>query len=193
MSQLLPYFGIGLLLLAALVLWARQSLTTRKGSVELSMPCERPSGVASATRRRDLGERIFDPHDWDFVRHETTSEIQRRFQQERAVLAISWLRRTRRQVSLVMRTHAGGVRRSKNLQPAMELKLLLSYLTLVMLCDILIGVVWLRGPVHTWRIVWETFHWTARLRAAFEQLIAIVDPANHKALETGLNQGTAQS
>jgi hypothetical protein len=192
-SQLLPYFGVGLLLLAALVLWARQSLTSRKGSVELSMPCERPRGGASATPRRDLGERIFDPHDWDFVRHETTSEIQRMFQQERTVLAISWLRRTRRQVSLVMRTHAAGVRRSKNLQPAVELKLLLSYLSLVMLCDFLISLVWLRGPVRTRRIVGRTFQWTAQLRAAFEQLIAIVDPANHKALETGFNQGTAQS
>ncbi len=193
MSQLLPYFGVGFLLLSALILWARQSLTTRKGSVALSMPCKRSSGVGSATPRRDLGERIFDPHDWDFVRRETTSGIQRKFQQERTVLAISWLRRTRRQVSFIMRTHALGVRRSKNLQPTMELKLLLSYLSLVMLCDVLIGLIWLRGPVRTRRIVEQTFHWTARLRAAFEQLLAIVDPANHKALETGFNQGTAQS
>ncbi len=193
MSQLLPYFGVGLLLLAALVLWARQSLTTRKGGVELSMPSEGPLGAGSASPRRDLGERIFDPRDWDFVRHETTSEIQRMFQQDRAVLAISWLRRTRRQVSLLMRTHAAGVRRSKNLQPAMELKLLLSYLFLVMLCEILIGLIWLRGPVRTRRIVGQIFHWMARLRAAFERLIAIVGPANDKALETGFNQGAAQS
>ena len=193
MSQLLPYFGVALLLLAALVLWARQGLTTRKGSVELCIPCERQLGVRSATPRRDLGERIFDRHDWDFVLHKSTSEIQRMFQQERAVLAITWLRRTRRQVSLVMRRHAAGVRRSKNLQPAMEFKLLLSYLSLVMLCDILIGLIWLRGPVRTRRIIGKTFHWTARLRAAFEHLIAIVDPANHKALKTGFNQGTAQS
>ncbi len=193
MSQLLPYLGVGLLLLAALALWVRQSLTSRKGSVELSMPCERPSGVASATPRRDLGERIFDPRDWDFVRCETTSEIQRMFQRERAVLAICWLRRTHRQVSLVMRAHAAEARRSKNLQPAMELKLLLSYLSLVMLCDFLIGLVWLRGPVRTRRIVRHTFQWTARLRAAFEQLMAVVDPANHGAHEIGLNQKTAQS
>jgi len=75
----------------------------------------------------------------------------------------------------------------------MELKLLLSYLSLVMLCDILIGLIWLRGPVRTRRIIGQTFHWMARLRAAFERLIAIVDPANHKALETGFNQGAAQS
>lgn len=193
MSQLLPYFGVGFLLLVALVLWARQSLTTRKGGVELPMPCERPSGVRSATPRRDLGERIFGPQDWDFIHHETTSEIQRMFQQERAVLAISWLRRTRRQVSPVMRTHAAGVRRSKNLQPAMELKLLLSYLSLVMLCDFLIGLVWLRGPVRTRRIVGQSFRWTAQLRAAFERLIAVVDDANRRAHEIGLNQKTARS
>jgi len=75
----------------------------------------------------------------------------------------------------------------------MELKLLLSYLFLVMLCDILIGLIWLRGPVRTRRIVGQTFHWTARLRAAFERLIAIMDPANRKALETGVNRGAAQS
>jgi hypothetical protein len=188
-SQLLPYFGVGFLLLAALILWARQSLTTLKGSVELFMPRERPSGVGSATPRRDLGERIFDLQDWDFVSHETSPEIQSMFQQERAVLAISWLRRTRRQITLLILAHAAEVRRSKNLQPAMELKLLLSYLSLVMLCDLLIGLIWFRGPVGARKVVRRTFDWTARLRVAFEQLIAIVDPANHKGLETGFNQG----
>ncbi len=192
MSQLLPYVGIGLLLLAALGLWARQSFVTRAGRAELLMPRQHRSGVGRAAPHRDLGERIFSPRDWDFVSRETPSEIQRMFQRERTVLAISWLRRTRMRVSQIMRAHVAVARQSEDLQLATEIRLALSYVLFLVLCDFLIGLIWLRGPVRTRRIVGQTFHWATRLRAAFDQLMAIVDPANHRALETGLNQGTAQ-
>src|SRR5260370_28214047 len=108
MMQLLPYVGIGLLLLAVLGLWARQSFGTRAGRADLVMRRQRAPGVDEAAPHRDLGERIFSLQDWDFVRSETTLEIQRIFQREGGVLAISWLRRTRRQVSRLMRAHAAG-------------------------------------------------------------------------------------
>ena len=193
MSQLLPYFGLGVLFLLVLSLWIRQSFVTRAGRAELLMPRQHRSGVARAAPQRDLGERIFSPRDWDFVSRETPSEIQRMFQRERTVLAIAWLRRTRLQVSQVMRAHVLGVHHSDDLQLATELRLALSYVLFLVLCDFLIGLIWLRGPVRARRIVGQTFHWATRLRAAFEQLMAIVDPANRRALETGFNQGTAQS
>src|SRR6266571_2559827 len=105
MSQLLPYLGVGLLLLAILAVWAWQSFRTRKGGAELLMPREQRSRVGSAAPHRDLAERIFGPQDWDFVSRETPSEMQRMFQRERTDLAIAWLRRTRLQVSQVMRAH----------------------------------------------------------------------------------------
>src|SRR5260370_39666437 len=109
MSPLLPYLGLGLLFLALLGLWVRQSFVTRAGRTELLMPRHHRSGVGSAAPHRDLGERIFGPEDWDFVSRDTPSEIQRMFQRERTVLALAWLRRTRWQVSQVIRAHRAGV------------------------------------------------------------------------------------
>src|SRR5260370_16287360 len=105
MSPLLPYLGLGLLFLALLGLWVRQSFVTRAGRTELLMPRHHRSGVGSDAPHRDLGERIFGPQDWDFVSRETPPETQRMFQRERTLLALAWLRPTRMQTSQVMRAH----------------------------------------------------------------------------------------
>src|SRR5216683_3982211 len=127
MSQLLPYVGLGLVFLAVLGLWVRQSFVTRAGRAELLMPRQHRSGVGSASPHRDLGERIFGPQDWDFVSRDTPSEIQRMFQRERTLLALTWLRRTRLQVSQVMRAHVAVAHQSDDLQIATEMRLALSY------------------------------------------------------------------
>lgn len=190
MSQLLPYVTVAVVLLALLALWGRQIIATRKRRVEIFMPARRAYGVRSAPPHRDLGERIFGPQDWDFIRHEAASDIQRLFERERTALALSWLRRTRKQASLVMRAHVAEVRVSKNLQRTTELKLLLSYLSLVALCDFLICLVGLRGPAHTRKLVRSTFSLTTRLRFAFEHCMTTVDSPQGKKLRTHFNQGT---
>ena len=190
MSQLLPYVGLGLLFLALLGLWVRQSFVTRAGRAELLMPRQHRSGVGSAAPHRDLGERIFGPQDWDFVSRETPSEIQRMFQSERTVLALAWLRRTRLQVSQVMRAHVAVAQQSEDLQIATEMRLALSYFLFLFLCNSLIGWVWLHGPVRTRKIVGQTLQWAAQLRRAFEQLMARVDPASCRVVGTNFNRGT---
>ncbi len=189
MTQLFPFLGVGLVFLAVIALWAWRSSANRRGTPELLVPREHPSGLRSAARHGDLGERIFGSYDWDYVRREASLETRGMFNRERAALAISWLRRTRRQVSSVMRVHAARVRRSANLQPAMEFRLLLSYLSLVVLCDFLIGLVWLRGAGRTRKLVGTTLQLTSRLRCTFEQCMAAVDPARGKTLETDFNRG----
>ena len=193
MSQLLPYFGLGMLFLVVLSLWVRQSFVTRAGRAELLMPRQHRSGVGRAAPHRDLGERIFGPEDWDFVSRDTPSEIRRMFQRERTFLALTWLRRTRFQVSQVMRAHVAVAQQSDDLRLATEIRLALSYFVFLILCNSLIGWVWLRGPVRTSRIVRQTLHWVASQRAAFGRLMAAVDPASHRVLETRFNQGTTQS
>src|SRR5260370_13427385 len=193
MSQLLPYVGLGLLFLAVLGLWVRQSFVTRAGRAELLMPRQHRSGVGRAAPHRDLGERIFGPQDWDFVSRETPPETQRMFQRERTVLAIAWLRRTRLQVSQVMRTHVAGVQQSEDLQLATEMRLALSYFLFLILCNSLIGWVWLHGPVRTRKVVGQTLQWAAQLRGAFEQLMARVDPASCRVVGTNFNHGTVRN
>jgi hypothetical protein len=193
MSQLLPYFGLGLLFLAVLGLWVRQSFVARAGSAELLMPRQHRSGAGSVAPHRDLGERIFCPQDWDFVSRETLPEIQRMFQRERTVVAIAWLRRTRSQVSQVMRAHVAGAQQSEDLQLATEMSLALSYFLFLILCNSLIGWVWLHGPVRTRKLVGQTLQWAAQLRRAFEQLMARVDPASCRVVGTHFNHGTVRS
>ncbi|SRR6266568_773674 len=193
MSQLLPYVGLGLLFFALLGLWVRQTFVTHAGRAELLMPRQHRSGVGNAAPHRDLGERIFGPQDWDFVSRVTPSEIQRMFQRERTLLALAWLRRTRLQVSQVMRAHVTVAHQSEDLKLATEMRLALSYVLFLFLCNSLIGWVWLLGPVRTREIVGQTFQWAARLRGTFEQLMATVDPASCRVVGTNLNRGTVRS
>ncbi len=174
MSQLLPYLGLSLLLLVVSSLWARQIFFTRKSKIELIVPQKhKPAGGSNASHG-DLGERIFDLGDWGFVSRNVPSEIQQMFLRERTTLAISWLRRTRASISLLMRAHVAAVGQIEDLHLATELKLALSYLVVLILCDLLIAWIWLRGPMRTRKMVGQTLRTVAWLRTTFDQLMARV-------------------
>jgi hypothetical protein len=190
MSQWLPYLFLGLLLLAVLAWWVWNAIVQRS-TAEVLTP--RHLGTTSVGSQRDLGERIFRPQDWDFVLRETPSEIQRMFERERTVLALAWLRRTRMRTSQVMHAHLAVARQSEDLQILMELKLALSHLLFLILCNSLVGWVWLRGPVRTRKIVGRTLQWAAQLRRAFEQLMTKVDPASCRVVGTNFNHETVRS
>src|SRR5260370_24053624 len=157
------------------------------------MPRHHRSGVGSAAPHRDVGERIVGPQDWDFVARETPLEIHRMFQRERTVLAIAWLRRTRLQVSQIMRVHLAVAHQSDDLQLVMEIRLAMSYLLFLVLCNSLIGWVWLLGPVRTRKIVGQTLQWAAQLRSTFVQLMARVDPTSCRVVGTNVNHGTVRT
>jgi len=112
--------------------------------------------------------------DWDFVSRNVPSEIQQMFLRERTILAISWLRRTRTRVSLLMRAHVAAVGQIADLHLATELKLALNYLVVLTLCNLLIAWIWARGPMRTRKMVGQTLRTVAWLRGAFEQLMARV-------------------
>src|SRR5260221_9678839 len=155
MSQLLPYLFLGLLLLAVLAWWIWGAIVYRSAP-EVLAPRQHRSSVRSIGSQRDLGERIFGPQDWDFVSRETPPEIHRMFQRERTVLAISWLRRTRLQVSQVMRSHLAVAQKSEDLKLTTEIRLATSYLLFLVLCNSLIGWIRLLGPVRARKIVGQT-------------------------------------
>ena len=193
MSQLLPYLGVASLLLFASALWARQIFLARKNKIELIEARKHSATDGSTASRGDLGERIFGLEDWDFVSGNGPSEIQKMFLRERGILAISWLRRTSLQVSRVMRAHVALAQQSDNLQLGTEMKVAFSYFLFLILCNSLIGWVWLIGPVRARKVVGQTFQWAAQLRGAFEQLMATVDPASSRVVGTKFNRGTVRS
>src|SRR5258707_9707994 len=180
-------------LLRAVLAWCFGTAIVYGGEQKFWPPPQHRSSVRSIGLQRDLGERIFGPEDWDFVLRETPLEIQRMFQRERSVLAIAWLRRTRLQVSQVMRAHVEAVQQSEDLRLATEIRLALSYFMFLFLCNSLIGWVWFRGPVRTRKIVRQTLQWAVQLRGVFEQLMASVDPASCGVAGTNFNRGTVRN
>src|SRR5260370_38494606 len=192
MSQLLSYLCLGLLLLAVLAWWVWDAIVHR-GAAEVLAPRQHRSGMTSVGSQRNLGERIFGPQDWDFVLRETPSEIHQMFQRERTVLALAWLRRTRSKVSQVMRAHVRVAHQSEDLKLATEMRLAVSYLLFLVLCNSLIGWIWLLGPVRTRKIVRQNLQWASQLRSSFEQLMATVDPASCRVVGTNFNPGTLRS
>jgi len=193
MRQLLPYLGVASLLLAVTALWVRQIFLAHKSRIEVQVPRKGGARGGSTASHDDLGERIFSLEDWEFVSTNTPSQIQKMFLHERGVIAISWLRRTRMRISLVMRAHLAAAGQTENLHPATELKLALNYLVFRVLCDVLIGCIWLRGPIRTRKTVGQTLRTVVWLRGAFEQLLARVDPANCKTLRTSFNHRAARN
>lgn len=192
MSQWLPYLFLGLLLSAVLGWWVWDAIVHRI-TAEVLTPRQHRSSARSIGSQRDLGERIFGLQDWDFVSCETPSEIQRMFQRERTVLAIALLRRTRLQVSQVMRAHVEVAQQSDDLQLATEIRIALSYSLFLILCNSLIGWIWLYGPVRARKVVGQTLQWAAQLRCIFVQLMARVDPASCRVVGTKFNHGTVWS
>lgn len=177
MSRLLPYLGTGFLLLVVLIIWVRQIIRRHKGTVEV-LESRR---AHSKNGTHNFGERIFAVEDWQFV-STGPSEIQQLFRRERSALAISWVRRTRKLISQVMRAHLMAVRNSENLQVTTEIRLALSYLFYAVLCNLLIGLIWLRGPVSTRLSVRATLRCLAQIGAVFGKLMTAVDAANGAAL-----------
>lgn len=193
MNQLLPYLGVGVLLFVLLVLWARQSFLARTSRVELLEPRRQRIDVSSAVPHRDLVERVFGLQDWEFISREAPPEIQRMFQRERTTLVISWLRRARDRISQVMHAHVAAVRLNEGLQFGTEIRIALNYLLFLILCEFMVGLIWLRGPIRTRKVVLRTVRSAARLRATFERLMTIVDPASQTGLATSFSQGTMRS
>ena len=192
MSPWLPYLVLGLLLFAVLAFWIWR-VVDHRSAVQVWAPRQHRVSVRRIGLQRDLGERIFGPGDWDFVSRETPRDIQRMFQNERSVLVIAWLRRTRMRISQVMRAHVIAVRQSEGLRVTMEIRLALSYVSLLVLCNLLIGLIWLRGPISTRRLVTRTVRSIVEVRTAFERLMAVVDPVICRAFESGFNPGTVRN
>jgi hypothetical protein len=89
-----------------------------------------------------------------------------------------------------MRAHVTVAHQSNDLRLTTEITLALNYFVFLILCNSLIGWVWLHGPVRTRKVVAQTLQWAAQLRGAFEQLMASVDPSSCRVAGTSFSRGT---
>lgn len=96
----------------------------------------------------EIPAKIFSREDSDFVASETSAGFARKFRDERAIIALCWVRRVRCEVSILIHYHRRRARENPDAKPIDELKLALDFLLFELTSGILCCFIWLFGPVH---------------------------------------------
>ena len=177
MSDLLIFVAIGLAFLVLLLLWVQRSAEAVADRREFGEAQEALTTLHLELPARALADRIFAAQDWDFVSSQAPPRIQRIFLQERRAVALSWLRETRVRIRRLMDFHVRAVRRNIALRPAVEIKLAISYVLFLLICKILLGLIWLRGPFGARRMVGYAVDAADNLSFMFGGVLASLDPA----------------
>jgi len=100
----------------------------------------------------ELGSRILNSADSDFVARETSRLFARRFRDERTALALAWLRQMRALAASLMRVHAAAARSSADLNVRDEIRVAVEFLVFRLVIAALYCAVCLRGPFHAARL-----------------------------------------
>ena len=132
----------------------------------------------------EIGARIFNPEDMDFVSGETSRQFASRFREERTALALGWLRGVRRQVSRLVRDYRLTARGNPDLKPTGELRILFEFLLFQLTSGILYCVVWVHGPLHAARLLEWSRALTGELRKIAEDAIPVAISATVEIIET---------
>jgi len=143
---ILVILGTGLI--TAILLFRR---ATRRAFDRQAFGGEQEAGVPAQwdSLASELGAKIFDSQDEEYVRLACSPQLGRRFRAERTALALDWLREVRRQVNLLFREHLRSARSNSSLQPTDELKLGWEFLLFQVTSGFLYLVTWLFGPSYT--------------------------------------------
>lgn len=119
----------------------------------------------------ELGERIFNPEDSDFLASESSPRITRQFRRERTALALDWLRAVRGHFNQLMRAHFTASRRNDDLRPVDEIKLGFEFLLFQVTSGILYLVIWVCGPTRAADLLGYSLGFAARLRKVTEEVL----------------------
>ena len=131
----------------------------------------------------ELGTRIFDPEDSEFIASETSRQTARKFRRERTALALDWLRATRGQVNQLMRAHLKASRANDDLKPADEIRLWFDFLLFQVTSGILYLVIWVCGPPRAGEFVGYSLELVGKLRDIAEDVL----PASSQAVVELMN------
>jgi hypothetical protein len=131
-----------LLVLVLLLIARRKEVEEREG--ERAAAAQRE--CRDTLQRPELVLRIFSREDREFVLQMRSPRLQRMYKEERRKVALHWVRKTSREVHLIMRTHRLISRLSRNLDAAAEVKLLWQYLELRFICGLLVLFIETFGP-----------------------------------------------
>jgi hypothetical protein len=173
-------FGI-LLILVLLMIARRKEVDEREGDrAAAPAQCERRNTLQG----QELVLRIFSREDREFVFQMRSPRLQRMYKEERRKVALHWVRKTSREVRMIIRTHRLISRLSRNLDAAAEAKLLWQYLELRLICGLLVLFIETFGP--------HALHDLASYAGELSQLIGrtLPDSAAANRVASSENPGT---
>ena len=193
MNPLLLFLPVAILFLAFLLFWALRTKRSAVSSSSLAETWEALAVLELEIPPRALAERIFSTRDWDLISSQTSVGMQREFLQERRVVALSWLRQTRKRATRLMDFHRRAVRRNINLDPAVEIKLAANYVVFVFVYEMLVGLIWLGGPFHARTMADYAIGVAERLWSISGQLLANLDAAQLGRIKASWSDKSAAS
>jgi hypothetical protein len=138
------FVAFGILLVFVLLLIARRKEVEEREGERAVAPDQRE--CRNTLQRPELVLRIFSREDREFVLQMRSPRLQRMYKEERRKVALHWVRKTSREVRMIMRTHRLISRLSRNLDAAAEAKLLWQYLELRFICGLLVLFIETFGP-----------------------------------------------
>lgn len=92
--------------------------------------------------------RVFSPDDCKFVSRARSRQLNQLFRRERKVVALVWVYQTKLAINRVMREHTRVTRQSQDLHFATEAQLVLSYMQLILVCNLLCLAIQSAGPAR---------------------------------------------
>jgi hypothetical protein len=117
----------------------------------------------------DLIRKLFSHEDYDYIVSSASPAIQSAFLKERKQLALAWVGQVQSQLVSLRLFHREHSRFYTRLSPWTELSLAANFSVLLLECRILTGLLYLRGPYASPRLVGRTVAATARVCAVTEK------------------------
>src|SRR5262249_54382151 len=124
----------------------------------------------------NLGPSIFDSGDCAFIRRATSPSFARKFQEERTVLALAWLRHVRSSANRLMRHQSEAARGRADLRVADEVRLAREFVVFHLAVAILYCAVSLVGPFRVAALARRSISLAGRLRRSTGELDVTAAP-----------------
>lgn len=162
--EVLPLLILAAVGLASLFYWIR-----RNGHDEVTTDefLHVQQAVQSLVGELSLAARLFEPEDLRFVSQQASQEARRLLLEDRKALTVSWLRQLRRQLRRLKELHLRLASYTHNPSPKIDLEFLTEYLLFAAACDILVVLVWIRGPFEAGIVARHTLRSAKGLHAVF--------------------------
>ena len=178
MTAILPILLLGALIL---VLSGRLLLQQTKGkdaeAVTIADYTRARAALESVFVETTAIKRIFAAEDLEFISRTGATEVQRFFLKERGELARQWLRMTQRQVAHLMDLHLRLAGYTYEPSPRFELALTVRYRSFILFSNILLILVWLRGPFEAGKVVGYALRVAEHFCSVFSIRHERIDPA----------------